>query len=289
MKQILNILLLGSALLFVSCEETHLPVDHTSLVVEGWIENGRPPVVILSRPVTITSDYQYYDNLSEYIIRWAKVSVVCEEDTVVLTGKFTPDYLPNYIYTTGRMMGEVGKTYTLIVEYGDQYATAETTILPPPHVVDYEVCPKEGNDTLYQINVQLSDIEPHRNYYQCFYKIGQYSKQYFTTYLGTFDDEVIDYEQPIPIFKGNNLFTEGDDYTPYFAKGDSVSVKISHIDEGAYHFWDTYSQNVSLSYNMFLSNAKLMPTNVIGGSGFWCGMGSSSLNIIIPTISYKEE
>jgi hypothetical protein len=281
MKNIFRILLLGYVVFFTSCEDTYLPTEQSTLISEGWIENEEAPVVILSRPLIITPEFQSFDDLTDYVIRWAKVSVICEGDTFVLTGKYTSDYVPNYIYTTGKMKGEVGKTYKLVVEYGDCYATAETTILPPPNIVDYNLVCKEKNDKLYQINVTLSDINSDRNYYQSFYKIGLYTKQYFTTFLGTFDDKIIDYEQSIPILKGSNLNTNKDDNSYYFALGDCVSIKVAHIDESSYYFWDAYSQNVSLSYNMFLANTNVMPTNIIGGRGFWCGMGCSSIKIFV--------
>lgn len=268
-------------LLLCSCEETNLPPQQSTIVVEGWIENGFPPVVILTKPIVITNEFQSYDDLYDYVVRWAKVSVVCESDTVVLTGKYSSDYIPNYIYTTGKMVGEVGKTYKLIVEYDTHRATAETTILPPPQIANCEVSPVQGSDRFYQIELMLKDLAPSRNYYQCFYKLGRDSKQYFTTYLGTFDDNVLDYEQPIKIFKGRNFLTDGKDFSTYFVANEYVSVKVAHIDEEAYNFWDVYSQNVELSYNMFLYNATSIPTNITGGYGYWCGMGSSRVYSVI--------
>jgi hypothetical protein len=268
-------------LLLCSCEETNLPPQQSTIVVEGWIENGFPPVVILTKPIVITNEFQSYDDLYDYVVRWAKVSVVCENDTVVLTGKYSSDYIPNYIYTTGKMIGEVGKTYKLIVEYDTHRATAETTILPPPQIANCEVSPVQGSDRFYQIELMLKDLAPSRNYYQCFYKLGRDSKQYFSTYLGTFNDNVLDYEQPIKIFKGRNFLTDGKDFSTYFVANEYVSVKVAHIDEEAYNFWDAYSQNVELSYNMFLYNATSIPTNITGGYGYWCGMGSSRVYSVI--------
>ena len=268
-------------LLLCSCEETNLPPQQSTIVVEGWIENGFPPVVILTKPIVITNEFQSYDDLYDYVVRWAKVSVVCENDTVVLTGKYSSDYIPNYIYTTGKMVGEVGKTYKLIVEYDTHRATAETTILPPPQIANCEVSPVQGSDRFYQIELKLKDLAPSQNYYQCFYKLGRDSKQYFATYLGTFDDNVLDYEQPIKIFKGRNLLTDGKDFSTYFVANEYVSVKVAHIDKEAYNFWDAYSQNVELSYNMFLYNATSIPTNITGGYGYWCGMGSSRVYCVI--------
>lgn len=279
MKNIITTLLFFM-LTLCSCEETELPQPQSTLVVEGWIENGYPPIVILTRPVIITSDYQNYEDLYDYVVRWAKVSVVCDNDTVVLTGKYDPDYTPSYIYTTGRMFGEVGKTYKLIVEYDSHRATAETTILPPPNITSSRLQRVEAYNALYQIEITLEDISPERNYYQCFYKVGRDTQQFFTTYLGTFDDDAFNYTQPIKILKGNNILTDPENATIYFLPYEYVTVKVSHIDQGAYHFWDIYSQNVELSYNMFLNNTTSIPTNITGGSGYWCGMGSRRVNMI---------
>ncbi len=268
-------------LLFSSCEDSQLRIPSETLFVEGWIENGRPPIVMITKSLRITEDFQSFENLADYVVKWAKVSVCDGTDTIVLTGKYSPDYIPNYIYTTGRLFGEIGKKYTLIIEVDDHYLTSETEIFSPPIIRDYSVDVCDDSDSLYQISLNIQDVSAERDYYQCFFKIGKDSKQYIASYLGTFDDDVLDYQQPIKIFRGKTIFTDPDEYTPYFKVNDSVSIKISRISREAYEFWDCYSKNLTLSNNMFFSSPDKMPTNILGGKGFWCGMGSAMKNIVV--------
>lgn len=262
-----------------SCAPDYFENNKSDLVVEGWIEDNQPPIVILSKTLTLSDKFQSLTDLKDYIVTWAKVSVSDGVDTVVLTGKYDPEYFPPYIYTTGRMFGRVGITYTLMVEYEDFCATAETSILPPPILDDIRVVRCPDSDSLYQVEVVLSDVSPETDYYQGFAKIGTSSKQFLSSYLGHFTDEVLAYGEFIPIFRGKSDIDE--EYTPYFKENDSVSVKIAHIDKDAYEFWSTYSKNVNMPSNMFLTAISRVPSNINGALGYWCGMGSLRKNIVI--------
>lgn len=262
-----------------SCAPDYFEDKRSELVVEGWIEDNRPPVVILSKTLTLSDKYQSLTDLKDYIVTWAKVSVSDGVDTIVLTGKYDPEYFPPYVYTTGRMFGRVGATYTLMVEYEDIYATAETRILPSPVMENMRVVRSEDSDSLYQIEITMRDESPEKDYYQVFTKTGTSSKQFFASYLGYFTDDVIIDGTFIPVFRGKSAMDE--DYTPYFKENDSVSVKIAHIDNGAYEFWSTYSKNVNMPSSMFLTAISRVPSNISGALGYWCGMGSLRKNIVI--------
>ena len=274
-------------LLLHSCVPDYFGDKKSQLVVEGWIENGRPPVVILTKTLTLSDKYQSLTDLKDYIITWAKVSVSDGMDTVVLTGKYAPEYFPPYIYTTGRMFGEVGTTYTLIVEYEEFYATSQTTILPPPIVNEFRVVPCSGKDSLYQIEVSMSDLSPATDYYQGFTKTGATSKQFQASYLGSFSDEVASEGKFVPILKGKGAIDE--EYIPYFKENDSVSVKIAHLDKGGYDFWSTYSKNIDMPSNMFITAISQVPSNINGGLGYWCGMGCVRKNIVITNPNGNKE
>ena len=262
-----------------SCAIDDFEDNKSELVVEGWIEDDRPPVVILTKSLFLTDEYQSLTDLRDYIITWAKVTVSDGVDTVVLTGRYAPEYFPPYIYTTGRMFGRVGATYTLKVEYDDFYATAETRILPPPVLDEVRVVRCADSDSLYQVEVSIIDENPETDYYQGFTKIGASSKQYLASYLGCFSDEVFLEGKYIPIFRGRSILD--DEYISYFKENDSVSVKVAHIDKGSYDFWNTYSKDVSAPANMFLTAVSRVPSNINGGLGYWCGMGSLRKNIVI--------
>ena len=151
------------ATMLTSCDENHLAVTQPQLVVEGWIEDGGYPVVIVTSSIPISEEYMPAETLSDYIVRWATVTVYCGEDSAVLTGKYDKGYFPPYIYTTSRMKGEQGKNYSLKVEYKDMVATATTTIPPRPDVMRFRLEKCEDSDTMYQVKVVFTDNKEEKN------------------------------------------------------------------------------------------------------------------------------
>ena len=265
----------------MACDEDfdHTTGSDSQIVVEGWIENGGFPVVILTRSLPVTTEYQEAESLSDYIVKWARVTVSNGTDSVVLTGKYDKGYFPPYIYTTTRIRGEAGKRYDLTVEYRDYHATATTTIPHAPDSCTYNVMRCSDSDTLYQIKGLFTDNPAEKNYYQFFTRVGTTSKQYQASYLGSIDDVVLSGETEVPVYRGHQLMTEK--YKPYFALGDTVSVKFAQVDETTFHIWDSYTKTLSLSGNMFLSTFSDIESNIHGGYGYWCGYAAVTSHFII--------
>lgn len=253
--------------------------EMSQLVVEGWIENGRFPIVILTRTFSVSTEYQSMNNLSDYILRWAKVTVSDGTDSVVLTGKYDKGYFPPYIYTTGRMRGVAGKQYTLTIESRDFHATARTSI--PAASTDYTLRVEQcvNNAPFFQIKATFRDNPNEKNYYQLFTRVGIQTKQFLASYLGTLDDAVLNTVAEIPVYRGRQF--SQNEYTPYYTLSDTVAVKFAQIDETSFHIWDCYTKTTSLSSNMFLSTSDDMETNIIGGYGYWCGYNAITDYIVI--------
>ena len=98
------------------------------MVVEGWIESGAAPVVKVTTSIAPTAEKQSLSSLADHIEKWARVAINDGTKEVVLTGKVSTEHIPSYIYTTGRMFGEPGKTYTITVDTDDFHCTASTVI-----------------------------------------------------------------------------------------------------------------------------------------------------------------
>ena len=272
--------------LLTACTGEELQHETVSkLVVEGWIEAGDFPVVILTRTMPVHDKELKLDKLNDYLLRWAKVTIYDGQDSVVLTGKFDRGYFPPYIYTTGRMRGEIGKNYTLDVKYENYHAKATTTIPQRPQLDTMLVEPCEGSDTLFQIHITFKDNPLEENYYQALTRVGTSTKQYLASYLGCIDDTTIEGITSLPIFRGHKLNSE--DYTPYFSINDTVSVEFSQIDRESFLFWNDYIQNLTLAKNMFLTTSTNIRSNITGGNGYWCGRGSTKRHIIIRDVINK--
>ena len=104
----LGLILMACATLTACMEEEDAELQ-TQLVVEGWIEDGGYPVVLLGETHAIDAGMQ---NIENYIVRWGKVTISDGTDSVVLTGGYDNDFFPPYKYTTFKMTGQAGKTYT---------------------------------------------------------------------------------------------------------------------------------------------------------------------------------
>ena len=280
MKKIVSYLLSLLAFCIMACDDGDITIDTPqSLVVEGWIENGEFPVVIVTKTLPVTTEYQNMNDLSDYLARWAKVTVSDGEKSVVLTGMYDESYYPPYVYTTSYLRGEAGKTYTLTVEYEDKTLTSSTTIPATLPVVDhYQIEKCQGTEDLYQIKACFHDNPQEKDYYLFFTKIGMESNHYLASYLGAVNDDMIGDYVEYPVYRGQRY--DNTEYTPYFEAGEVVSVKLAKVDQSTFLFWDQYTKSQSLNSNMFLSTSTSLPNNIKGGMGYWSGFAS--------VISYLE-
>ena len=274
--RIFQLLFLSVATLWLTaCSEDYgIEEREPALVVEGWIENGEPPVVLVTTTLPISSEYHSIENYQDFLVKWAKVTVSDGEKSVVLTGKFNKGYYPPYIYTTGYMKGEEGKSYHITVEYENYYATATTTIPKAPKVDSFKVEKVEGSDTLHLIKACFTDDPSEKNYYQFFSRVGTKYSQFLGSYLGSIDDAVLNGPAEIPVYQGHQIL--GTSYTPYFSDRSVLTIKFAQVDETTFHFWDDYTKDQTLSTNMLLASSVGIRTNVQGGIGYWCGYGCST-------------
>ena len=77
--KILSTMMVSAALLcLLACErEGYLSPSKSSVVVEGWIEAGGFPVVMVTRTFPVLEEEVELGNLRDYILRWATVKVSC--------------------------------------------------------------------------------------------------------------------------------------------------------------------------------------------------------------------
>jgi len=112
-----------SVLLLAACRQESQP-QKPQLVIEGWIESGDFPHVAITTSMPVVLEQQITtSDLVEHVAREAVVTVSDGEKTVQLEGQVNMGIFPPYYFTTTQMKGEVGKTYSLRVEYQDYVAT----------------------------------------------------------------------------------------------------------------------------------------------------------------------
>lgn len=274
-------LMVGVLTLLISCEKQESRLTSPQLVIEGYISDQDFPVVMVTTSVAIQSEYsEPIDSLSSHLLRWARVAINDGENEYVLTGKFDKSYLPPFIYTTTRFRGQVGKSYTLTVDYGDYHAIAITTIPSRPSVDSIWVRPVMG-DSLCSIIVTFDDPSNEVNYYKAFIKRGMNGRQWLPAYMGTLNDDVLKATANELVINRSSLITDTQDYVPYFSYNDTVSVRFSQIDQASYIFWNDFDEHTNFSRNPFLSVSTNLHGNIVGGLGCWYGCGSVTKSFIL--------
>lgn len=275
-----TIILLISALIAGCTDDSPAhPEGELPIVIEGWIEDGQPPMVIVTRTVDLTSDVGAFD---QYVEKWCRVSVDDGSRREILTARINTAYIPPFVYTATRMRGKVGGTYRLLVETETATYSAETTIPAPVRIDSVRVTP--ADDGLNRVNafVHIDPADQTGRYYKFFSRVNG-EPRYYSSFLGTFEGAVYDPAKGYAVNRGlHNTFTGTDKFTPLYASGDTVRIKLCAITRDAFDFWNAYENAVSLGGNMFFNVSQGCPSNIPGAKGYWAGYGTSLIWAPIP-------
>lgn len=269
MKKILCLFILP-LMLILSCSRKEQPGE-SQLVVEGWIENGGHPVVLVSESMGVTTGEAIDARaMVDHLAKWAKVSVSDGENTVVLTGMASADMFPPYMFTTSRITGEVGKTYSLKVEYKDYVATAETTI-PRPVPMD-TLYVREVKDSLGTLICGFTDPLESGNYYKVFSRTEGKDRRYHSSALSQASDENLSGYTELFLYSTQRLMDHVD--MPNIREGDVVDVKLCTMTPEIFRFWDRFETILGANvFNMRPSGDQNALSNMRGALGYWAGYG----------------
>ncbi len=264
MKRILPYLF-AALTIFSSCDQTHIdfPGDNIQLVVEGWIENGHAPVVIVSTSLPVSSNPQPLTELEKHIVRYAEVSIEVDGDEYYLTSVLSDDFTVGNYYSSSELRGTVGKTYKLTVRYDDFCACATCSIPEPPTIISFT--PRAGeSDSSYSAELKFTGNRDGMQYYMPFLRLG--GSGLFT---------------PVPSSvicgqkSGESICIEFGQYK----KEDKLEVKIASMQEPIYEFWNSYQSLIPLTGSVYFSNYRNLKGNIEGGIGYWAGYGISTCAI----------
>lgn len=297
--------------IFTSCEkeiDLNIETNPNEIIVEGHIENGIPPFVILTKSISLYDNINI-NNLSNFFVSGARIVVSTATDSVELVEynstiiQSLPDSLviavaaqfgiqissadefPDIsIYTVpldaAVYVGEIGKTYSLRIEVNDQVLTSSTTIPAPVFFDSLWIEPHPNPafaDSFFQLYGWLKDPPTLGNYYRYFTKVD--NEPFLISRQSVFDDNFFNgkaFEIFIPKGKpiGSNSADFDFDTDGYWDIQDSVcTVKLSMIDKPHYDFWRTLEANRSSQGNPFGSFV-IVKSNIKGGKGIWGGYGS---------------
>jgi hypothetical protein len=291
----IRFIILLNAVLFLlsSCErEIKIDLEETSpkLVVEGTIENGEPPVIIL------TNSLNYFSGISAAMLA---NSFVRNAEVFVSSGSIThrlkeftipgPGGVNFYYYSNDpanpatAIFGQLNKQYSLrIVAEGKEY-TSTTSIPDITRRIDsvFWKLPPPGNDSnKVMVMIKATDKPGFGDYVRYYTKRN--SEPFYPGLNSVFDDQVIDgssYE--VQVERGVPRTGSQEEGYSFFNKGDTVTLKLSNIDKATYDFWRTMEFSYASIGNPFSTPTKVTG-NISGALGYFGGYASQFRTLIIP-------
>ena len=296
--------------LFFSCQEEitpNLPQAIEKIVVEGAIEQGFPPYVILTKSQAYFEPINN-DTYNNLFVKDASVLVwVYNEDgtkdSVILSQLPPPfDTIPvytdtNIIYNPGtEFVGEVGKTYFLEVKWNDKIITSSTTI-PKPTPLDClwveqnKTSKKEWKCDIRAVYSDDGNIQ--NNILIKSKRLEHWEKDSDSiSAIKTNDSRLL------LVDVGSDVLINGESFETYFPrpsndggfpfgtynadhyKNDSIFlphdialIKFCQIDNPSLKFWRGVVRQSTSNNNPFTEPMNLV-SNISNGLGAWTGYGS---------------
>lgn len=286
-----------------SCtKEVHIDIPgyEPQVVVDGRIETGGYPIVLLSRSQDLYSPAL----LSAYVesfITDASVSVSDGATTVNLeyvavsslpieSQKTVAEMLraelsdvqavPLYVYSTTSpaMLGAVGKTYTLTIVDQGKTLSGSTTLAPPVALDSLSWIP-DSPDSLYgYCQAKLTDPAGQSNAYKWEMKVitdtgngpkdnifRSSSSPYFSDHF--FDGLTLDFETRYAV--KDTTYPPG--YKRDFKLNDIVVIKMSRVDDAVYAYFERREAQKGSNGNPFATPVNI-PSNINGALGIWAGI-----------------
>lgn len=312
---IIVVLLAGSA-----CEKdisVDIPDPEDKLVVEGWIEQGRPPFVFLTQNAAYFGKTNV-NQLDSFFVHDATITVSNGSTTDTLQelclenlpdGAAQEEFAQSFgvpvgeegeppnicIYTVEDIQqfflnpssyngfkGELGTNYELTVHAEGDTLQANDRLreLMPIDSLSYRF--KENSDTLISVIVNLREPEESGNFIRYFTKRN--SEPFYPPQGGSvYDDNFFSGQYfSLPIERGisNSADVEFEEFG-YFYRGDTVVLKWTHITKEHYDFWSTLEYEQGNSANPFSSPTRIN-SNIDGGLGVWGGYAADYDTIVLP-------
>lgn len=324
-------IILFASLFLLSCQEEitlELPQSSDKLVVEGVIEQGYPPYVILTRNQGYfeSIDINTYNNLFVTDADTIKVWYYEENGNkkmITLEKIEAVDSLPP-IYTDleyfnspeNYLFSQEGRRYYLEIKWNNQTITAETTIpkATPLDCLWVKQSETAEKDYKCEIRALYSDpIEDQNNILIKSKRLEHYTLN---------EDSCKSKNKPDPLLRivdsGSDILINGETFETYFPrpsdnggfpsgkynmanerecadgtilerKKDIVLIKFCQIDEGSMQFWRGLVRQASTNGNPFAEPMNLV-SNINGGFGVFSGYGAVYYKVpVVKDTSIFEE
>lgn len=289
---LISIATLALAVMFTGCEKSisiHLHQSSQKLVVEGTIENGKPPTVIL------THSLDYFSTIDTTILKGmfvhdAHITVTGNGESVQLVEHSLDTLNGNKYYyyapdSASAFTGKLGQSYALHISTENETLDAVTTIPAHGFRVDsvwwlWGIKDQKPDTTKAFLMVRIIDPPQLGNYARYFTKTN--NEPFYPGLASVADDEVTNgtiFDFQLDRGVNKNIKIDYDNYG-YFNPGDTVTLKFCNIDKNTFDFWHTWEYAWSNNGNPF-STPTIILGNIPGALGYWGGYAAQYRTIII--------
>jgi len=265
--------------LFCACQKVQY--DQDQLVVEGWICQQGHPMVFIHKSYALNNpnhkaygDASFEEIMADQMIVWGKVTIDDGQRQVVLTGKMDTLYTPPIYFTTTDIIGEIGKTYRITVDYQDYHASAYSTIQEPIKIDSLSVRLTPDRLTSH-VTAYLSHLPPST------YLLAEYRAegelQYTICPLGTASsDQMRDGVLSMNILSKNPDPSAMTSAVHHFETNNKeYTLRIIHLNYEQYQYFSALTNQLATQGMFFMSTFRNIPSNIDQGIGYWAGFGKN--------------
>lgn len=277
------------------CEKTvtfNLEETDSRLVVDATIENGQPPVVVLSKSMNYFSEINLSILLNSFahgarvtISNGTKTHLLKEQSYKTNIGIEIFYYSIDSSNMATAITGEFDKSYALEIIYNGKKYTSATTIPALTKKVDslwWKKVPDHPDTSKVVLMAKVTDPLGYGNYIRYYTKTNK--GPFLPGLNSVFDDQIIDgttYEVEVERGVDRNEKIDFEEYS-FFSRGDTATVKFCNIDKKTYDFWRTMEYSYASIGNPFSSPTKVL-SNIEGGAlGYFGGYAVQYKSLIIP-------
>ena len=279
-----------------SCEKKidfELDESADKVVIEATIENGQPPMVVVTRSLNYFSAIspEIFANSfihgAEVLVNNGRTTHRLKEYSVPVSSNYTLYYysIDSSSLATA-FLGETSKQYALAVTIEGKQYTSQTTIPGITKQVDsvWWKAPPPATDSAEKkaiVMVKATDPKGYGDYIRYFTRRN--SGPFLPGVNSVYDDFFVDgttYELQVEPGFDRNVKREEEDL--FFARGDTVTLKLSNIDKATFDFWRTMEFSYASVGDPFSTPVKVMGNISNGGLGYFAGYASQYHTIVIP-------
>lgn len=282
------------SIIITGCEKAidfTLDSPEPRLVVEATIENGQPPIVVLSQSLNYFSSIDprllassFVHNADVFLTNGSLIHKLKEYNYAIANDYKIYYYSIDSSNLASAFVGELRKQYSLRINYQLKEYTATTSIPGITKRVDslwWKQAPANTDTNKVVAVVRVTDPAGFGDYVRYFTKRNK--EPYYPPINSAFDDLVIDgttYE--LQVDPGVNRNIERKEEEHFFNRGDTVTFKLCNIDKATFDFWRTMEYSYSSIGNPFATPVKVLGNISNGALGYFGGYAAQYHTLVIP-------